>query len=133
VINVYGKGKSVWLAAPIETGQAEINPVLLVHLIKHVLQGPYKFQLEAHPSVEMTLFHQQDKKRLLVGLLSMQEKLPAIPVGAVVRVQPPSRRTVKGIYQLPERKAVKFESAGAYQQFKLEPFDMFTMLLVEYE
>jgi len=28
---------------------------------------------------------------------------------------------------------VKFESAGAYQQFTLEPFDMFTMLLVEYE
>jgi hypothetical protein len=133
VINTFGKGKSVWLAAPIETGQAEINPVLLVHLIKHVLPGPYKFQLEAHPSVEMTLFHQQDKKRLLVGLLSMQEKLPAIPVGATVRVQPPSGRMVKGIYQLPERKAVKFETAGAYQQFKLEPFDVFTMLLVEYE
>ena len=133
VINTFGKGKSVWLAGPIEAGQAEINPVLLVHLIKHLLPGPYKFELEAHPSVEMTLFHQQDKKRLLVGLLSMQEKLPAIPVGATVRVQPPSGRTVKGIYQLPERKAVKFESAGAYRQFTLQPFDMFTMLLVEYE
>ena len=81
----------------------------------------------------MTLFHQKDKKRLLVGLLSMQELLPAIPVGATVRVQPPAGRTVKSVSKLPERKAVKFETSGAYQQFHLEPFDMFAMLLVEYE
>jgi hypothetical protein len=133
VINTYGKGKAVWLAGPIETGHAEVNPVLLVHLIKRTLPGPYKFEVETHPSVEMTLFDQPEKKRLLVGLLSMQEQLPAIPVGATVRVQPPAGRTVSGVYQLPERKAVKFETAGAYEQFRLEPFDMFSMLLVEYE
>jgi hypothetical protein len=54
-------------------------------------------------------------------------------VRATVRVQPPAGRTVNGVYQLPERQAVKFEAAGRYQQFHLEPFDMFTMLLVEYE
>jgi len=133
VINTYGKGKAVWLAGPIETEHGEVNPVLLVHLIKRALAGPYKFEADTHPSVEMTLFHQPEKKRLLVGLLSMQDQLPAIPVGATVRVQPPAGRTIKGVYQLPERKAVKFETAGAYEQFRLEPFDMFSMLLVEYE
>jgi hypothetical protein len=133
VVNSFGKGKSVWLAGPIEAGLPEVNPILLVHLLKQVFPGPYKFEVETHPSVEMTLFHQPDQKRLLVGLLSMQSFLPAIPVGATVRVQPPSGRTVKGVYQLPERKSVKFESVGAYQQFKVEPFDMFTMLLVEYD
>jgi hypothetical protein len=42
-------------------------------------------------------------------------------------------RTVKGVYQLPEGKPVKPETVDKYQQFCLEPFDMFSMLLVEYE
>lgn len=133
VINSFGKGKSVWLAGPIEIERGEVNPPLLVHLLKRTLPGPYKFEAETHPSVEMTLFHQAEKKRLLVGLLSMQDQLPAIPLGATVRVQTPAGRTVKGVYQLPDRKAVKFETKGAYQQFQLEPFDMFTMLMMEYE
>jgi len=67
VVNSFGKGKSVWLAGPIEAGLPEVNPVLLVHLIKHVLPGPYKLSWKRIPPIEMTLFHQQDKKRLLVG------------------------------------------------------------------
>jgi len=132
VLNSFGKGKSVWLAGPIEAGLPEVNPILLVHLLKQALPGPYKFEVETHPSVEMTLFHQPEQKRLLVGLLSMQDFLPSIPVPATVRVQPPAGRTVKAVIEVPQRKAVKFETAGAYVQFRLEPFDMFTMLLVEY-
>ena len=96
VINSFGKGKTVWLAGPIETERGEVNPVLLVHLIKRTLPGPYKFEADTHPSVEMTLFHQAEKKRLLVGLLSMQDQLPAIPLGATVRVQTPAGKDRQG-------------------------------------
>ena len=133
IINSFGKGKTVWLAGPIETGRAEVNPLLLEYLLKRVLPGPYKFEAEAHPSVEVTLFHQPDKKRLLVGLHSMQEQLPAIPVGATLRILPPAGRTVRGVYRLPDRKVMQFEAVGEYKQVHLEPFDIFTMLLMEYE
>ncbi len=132
VVNNFGKGKSVWLAAPIETGHADINPVLLTNLIKQVLPGPYKFEAETHPTVEVTVFHQQDRKRLLIGLLSMQDSLPAIPVEATVRVQLPVGQSASGVYRLPERRPVKHETAGPYVQFHLEPFEMFTMLIAEY-
>jgi hypothetical protein len=132
VINNFGKGRSVWMAAPIETGQADINPVLLTHLIKRALPGPYKFEAETHPTVEVTVFHQQDRKRLLIGLLSMQDRLPAIPVEATIRVQLPVGRSVSGVYRLPERRPVKHETVGPYVQFHLEPFEMFTMLIAEY-
>ena len=132
VVNNFGKGKSVWLAAPIETGHADINPVLLTNLIKQALPGPYKFEAETHPTVEVTVFHQQDRKRLLIGLLSMQDSLPAIPVGATVRVQLPVGQSASGVYRLPERRPVKHETAGPYVQFHLEPFEMFTMLIAEY-
>jgi hypothetical protein len=132
VVNGFGRGRCVWLAAPIETGQGEVNPVLLVHLIKRVLPGPYKFEADTHPSVEMTLFHQQDKKRLLVGLLSMQDHLPAIPVGATVRVRVPAGKSITGIYHLPERKLIEHRAAGDYVEVRLKPFDLFAMLLAEY-
>jgi hypothetical protein len=54
-------------------------------------------------------------------------------ISRAVRVLPPSGQNVTGIYQVPDRRAVKFETAGAYKEFRLEPFEMFTMLLVEYE
>ncbi len=132
VVNRFGQGRSIWLAAPIETGQAEVNPVLLTHLIKKVLPGPYKFEAEAHPSVEITLFRQKDKSRLLVGLLSMQEQLPAIPVGATVRIQVPAGQSITGVYHLPGRKLIEHQAVGAYVEVRLKPFDMFVMLLAEY-
>jgi hypothetical protein len=133
VVNSFGRGRAVWLAAPIETGRPEANPALLLHLLKQALPGPYKFEAETHRSVEVTLFRQADQKRLLVGLLSMQDQLPAIPVEATVRVLAPEGKTVQGVYRLPDRKPVQFAPAGAYQQFHLDPFDMFAMLLIEHD
>jgi hypothetical protein len=33
-----------------------------------VLSGPYRFEVETHPAVEMTLYHQPENRRLLAGL-----------------------------------------------------------------
>ena len=79
VWNTFGKGKSVWVAAPIESSSEAVNARLVAALLKRVLPGPYRFEVETHPSVEMTLFHQEEKKRMLAGLLTMQEQLPPIP------------------------------------------------------
>jgi hypothetical protein len=133
VINRRGKGKAVWVAAPIEIGKEAVNARLVVALLKRVLLGPYYFEVDAHPSVEMTLFHQADKKRWLAGLLSMQQQLPPIAVPATVRVQVPSGKRVTAVVHLPERKPLKFEVVGPYIQFKLEPFEALSMALVEYQ
>jgi hypothetical protein len=131
-LHQYGKGTAVWIAAPLESGQAEVNPELLAHLIHRALPGPYKFEVETHPSVEVTVFHQQNAKRMLVGLLSMQESLPAIPVGATLRVQIPPSAKVKTVYRVPDRQPLGYEASGDYTQVRLEPFQMFTMLMLEY-
>jgi hypothetical protein len=122
----------VWLAAPIETSLESVNQKLLVWLLKRVLPGPYRFEVETHPSVEMTLFHQTEKNRLLVGLLSMPEHLPPIPVEAVVRVLLPEGRFAKRVLMLPEQKSVPFRKAGAQIEFTVQPFDVIAMALVEY-
>ena len=62
----------------------------------------------------------------------MQEQLPALPVTSTVRVQVPAGEKATAVLHLPERKPVKFKTAGAYVQFDLEPFTSLSMALIEY-
>jgi hypothetical protein len=132
VWHTFGKGRAVWVAAPIETSSEVVNARLVGALLKRALPGPYQFEVDTHPSVEMTLFHQAEKKRLLAGLLTMQLQLPALPVNATVRVQLPSGKKVTAVTHVPDRKPLKFKTLGAYVQFDLEPFNCLSMALIEY-
>jgi len=133
VIHEYGRGKAVWVAAPMESGGNAINGRLVVWVLKRVLSGPSHFEVETHPSVEMTLYHQPEKRRLLAGLLNMQRDLPPVPVGAVVRVHVPEGRRTTRVVKVPDGRVIEFEKAGPYVQFRLEPFPVISMALVEYE
>lgn len=133
VVNSFGKGKSIWVAAPIETGTDEVYAKLLSYLVRRFLPGPFHFEVDAAPSVEATLFHQADKGRLLVGLLNTQTQTPTIPVGASVRVHLPAGRSAKRVVQLPGQETVPFEKTGPYVQFRVSPFKVLAMALVEYE
>jgi len=133
VVNNFGKGKAIWVAAPIETLATQAATDLVRHLLKTNLAGPNQFEADTDPSVEVTLFHQKDKRRLLVGLLNMQEKVPSISVPATVRVQVPDAGRAKRVLRLPEMKEVDFTKAGPYVQFHVPAFDVLAMALVEYE
>lgn len=133
VIHEYGRGKAVWVAAPMESGSNAVNERLVVWVLKRVLSGPYHFEVETHPSVEMTLYHQPEKRQLLAGLLNMQRDLPPVPVGAIVRVHVPEGRRAKGVVKVPDGKAIPFENVGPYVQFRQEPFPVISMVLIEYQ
>jgi hypothetical protein len=118
----FGKGRAVWLAAPLESihsGSEEVNWRLVLSVLRRVFPGPYYFEADTHPSVEMTLDHQRDKKRMLAGLLNMQQQLPPFPVGATVRVQVPTGRRVTRVVSIPEQRTIPFEKAG--QDYLLPP------------
>jgi hypothetical protein len=130
IVNRFGKGTAIWVSAPIEISSEAVNVHLVAALLKRELPGPYIFELETHPSVEMTLFHQKDKRRMLASLLTMQEQLPAFPVSAKVRVQ--VRGKVNSVMHLTEGKVLKFQTIGPYCQFELEPFTSLSMAMIEY-
>ena len=79
----------MWVAAPIESRTESVYAAIVSHLIRRVLPGPYRFELDAGPAVEMTLLDQAEKHRLLVSLLNTQAQVPVTPVGATVRVHLP--------------------------------------------
>jgi hypothetical protein len=132
VVKSYGRGKAIWVAAPIESSSNAVSASVVLSLLKRSLPGPYKFEAETHPSIEMTLFHQPDKKRLLAGLLNMQEQLPLIAVPAKVKVQLPPGRRLSAVALLPDRKPIPARLAGPYVEFQLEPFEALAMALIEY-
>ncbi len=132
VINSFGKGKTVWVAAPIETRSEEVYTRLISRLIRRVLSGPYHFELDTHRDVEMTLFHQPARQRLLVSLLNAQPRTPTIPVGATVRVHVPGQGKPERVLLLPEQKEMVFQMVGPYVQFVLPPIKILAMALVEY-
>jgi len=132
VIHSFGQGKAIWIAAPIEGGDHPVNAKVVSLLLRRLLPGPYHFEVETHPSVEMTLFHQSEKRRLLVPLLNMEWQLVPLKFGATVRVQIPSGHSAKTVLALPERKEIQFERRGEYVEFRVEPFETMAMASVEY-
>jgi hypothetical protein len=132
VVNSYGKGKTIWVAAPIESQVESVYSNLVAHLLQRTLPRSYHFELDAHPAVEMTLFDQVDKHRMLVGLLNMQTGAPPISVGGTVRVHLPAGRTARRVLALPEQTEIHFQKSGPYVQFEIAPFQIIKMALVEY-
>ena len=131
VVNSFGKGKAIWVAAPIETLAGAAASALVSHLLRTALPPPYKFEADANRVVEITVYRQEKNKRLLVGLLNMQQEPPAVPVDATLRVQMPEGGKARRVLRLPEQKEMPFTEAGPYVQFHVPAFDVFGMVLIE--
>lgn len=132
VVHPFGKGKAIWVAAPIETETGAATTALVRHLLLTALPGPYKFEADASRAVEITVYRQEKNQRLLVGLLNMDEEASAELVEATIRVQIPDGRKAKRVLHLPEQKELASTSVGPYVQFHVPAFDVFAMALVEY-
>lgn len=133
VVNSYGKGKAIWIAGRIEALTEPVGHNLVRLLLLDSLPGPYCFEADTNPVVEVTVFDQPEQRRLLIGLINLQEHVPTIPVSATVRVLAPAGRRVRQVVQLPEKKPLSVENTGAYVQFQVPPFKLASMALAEYE
>jgi hypothetical protein len=132
VAHRFGKGRTLWVACGIEESEERVNQQLVRALLERILLKPLRFQVDAHPALEMTLFDQPEKSRLLAGLLNLQRKLPQVPVPATVRVLPPAGKRIIRVCRLPDRKEVAMSPAGPYVQFQVAPFDTLAMFILDY-
>ena len=132
VINAFGKGKAIWVAAPLESRSDDVNARVFVLLLKRVLQPPYMFEADTDRAVEVTLFHQESRHRLLIGLLNLQAQFPTIPVQATLRIQVPAGHRARKVSLLPEQKEISFSPAGPYIGIQVPSFKLVSMLLVDY-
>jgi hypothetical protein len=133
VVNAFGKGRAIWLAGSIESSEEPVNSQLFLRLIRQHVSPSFYFEAETHPSVEMTLFHQPERKCLLAGFLNLEREFPQIEVGASVRVKLPAQTKTRQILRLPDRTPIPFQEEAGYASFHLEPFDAIAMAQVLYE
>jgi hypothetical protein len=132
VMNSFGKGKTIWIAAPLESQASAVNARIFSLLLKRVLSPPYHFEVDTDHEVEVTLFHQENHHRLLLGMLNLQAQLPTKPVAATVRVQVPRGYRARRVALLPEEKELAFSPAGSYIAFHIPAFNLVSMVMVDY-
>lgn len=129
VLHRFGKGQAVYCATPIE--MEENLREVFVRLIRRLLPAPV-LEMDAHPVVEATLFHQPERKRYLLSLVNFQHELPNIPIEGI-RARLRVSQSVKAVYLLPEGKVVRFQRARGEIAFTIPRLQTLAMLGVEYE
>jgi hypothetical protein len=129
----YGKGKAIWVSAPLETAEPAPHRRVFAQMVRELAGRPFSFEADAPGAVEVTLFHQPDKRRFLVNVVNAQEQLPPIPVfDAVVRVRTDGKKPV-GAALLPDEKPLPFTIRGDYTEIVVPRLDIFCMLMLAYE
>ncbi len=127
VLNSFGKGKALYCSTPLES--VEVLAESFVRLLRH-LQPNYTFEADAHPAVEITLFHQPERRRYLLTLVNFQKDLPNLPVeGIRLRLGLPQR--VRRIRALPAGKSIPFDDGDGVVAFNAPRLATMAMLAVE--
>ena len=127
VVNSYGSGKAMYSTGDLESDDSHRD--IFINLIR--LQSErFSFEADAPKSVEVTVFRQTDRRRLVISLVNFQEDLPNIPVGGTrVRVRLDGREPER-LLLLPEEGEWPFQLHGDYVEFtapRLETFQMFAL------
>jgi len=132
VLNEYGKGKALYVATDLESVEQDAHRLIFTNLIKMLSSKPFSFEADAPESVEITLFHQEDKNRYLINLLNFQAELPNIPIeGMKIRIRL-DKKEPKRLMKLPGERELAYEVKGGYVHFVVPNLETFLMLALDY-
>jgi hypothetical protein len=132
VLNHFGKGRSLYFSGAFESWEHDSQRQVLINLIKFMTQRPLAFTVFAPKSIELTLFQQDDQKRLVLNLLNVQQELPNIPVSGIkIRLWLGNKKPVR-LVALPDKKPIRFIMGGENITFTAPKIRDFSMLALEY-
>ncbi len=127
VVHPYGKGRTVYCSSSLESVEGLSST--FINLIR-LLNDNYRYEAEAPAAVELTMFHQPERKRYILSLVNFQKELPNIPVdGIKIRLQL-GRKRIQSIEQLPGKKAIDYQEKEGVTTFiapRLETLAMFAI------
>ncbi len=129
----YGKGKVVWVSAPLETVEHGPHREIFAGMVRALAAGPFSFEAKEPAAVEVTVFHQPDNRRYLVNLVNEQENLPPIPVHDMKVTLRMEGKTAVGAALLPDERPLPFATREGEVELVVPKLDIFCMLMVTYE
>jgi hypothetical protein len=128
--NFFGKGTSLYTTSDLELQLAAEE--VFEKMIKMSLPNPLTLVSDAPNPVEITIYHQADKKRYIIDLLNFQKQLPNLTVFDVNLRFNTSGQQITKILSVPSNKEIGFKLTGDYVTFIVPKIDTFEMLAVHY-
>ncbi len=135
----YGKGKVIWSSAPLEAAAQPPHKTCFLAMIDELagVEGSYTFISDGPGVVEMTAFHQPEKKRYIINFLNMQEEYPVVPVRDMkidFAVEKAGEKVkVTGVELLPGKTALEYTSSNGVLETTVPEIAVFAMIAIYYE
>ncbi|NLX06600.1 MAG: hypothetical protein GXY33_15790 [Phycisphaerae bacterium] len=126
VLHRFGKGRAIYAAADLES--LEDRRWVFANLIRSLApRRGFAFESDAPKPVELTLFDQPERSRMILHVLNFQEPMPNIPVNDIhVRVRLDDR-ALKAVTEVPSRKKVRFKISKGFVEFAIDRLETFRM------
>ena len=132
IFNKFGKGHVIYATGALESADHDVNRRVFANLIRILLRKPLWFEARAHQSVEVVLFHQADRKRMLISLLNPNDKLAEVPFDVHLCVRAPDRFKSFSVVRLPDSETLQHSVWDGYVEIQVNGVNIFTMLGLEY-
>jgi hypothetical protein len=128
VASQFGTGRSVYSAGVLEAGQHRFHRATLLALVRSLARRDYGVEVHAPPGVEVVLYDQPSRLRLVAHLLARQP--PAQPAGLSIRLD---GRAVRQVRTLPEGRPVRWTATADRVEAGGIRLDSFQLISVDYE
>lgn len=112
VESTFGRGRTIYAVEDVERTSAEANEALFVALVRRLLGGAARMEVDTHPAVWAAAFDQRDRERVVVSLLNYPRDLPPSSVGATLRLAPPPGTGFTRLVDLPSETPIDFKVEG---------------------
>ena len=117
-VNRFGKGKCVWIAAPIlilrQNTQRQFGAALFAEFLPQIVSG----QSRLNPCAEFTMLKSSDGKEHIVAVVNMQNDLPAIPL-TDIELKFKVEFDFKAVIRVSDGKNIDFERDGDCIKIKI--------------
>jgi Beta-galactosidase trimerisation domain. len=132
IYNKYGKGKVIYTSGDLDSIESYGHGKVFTNMVRMLLHKPSCFSLDAPKCVEMTLFHQKEKKRYIISLVNFQSQLPNIPITGIKTGILMEAKTPLGLKLLPVGTDLEYEMKDGYLEFAPPQLDTFLMVELKY-
>ncbi len=133
IFNKFGKGHVIYTTGALESIDHDINRRVFTNLLRLLLQRPVWFEAQAHHAIEVVLFNQTERKRMLISLLNTQDELSSIPFKVDLRAHVPEGFKPLRLVQFPGYETIPYSVRDGYVEARIDDIKIFTMLVLEYQ
>ena len=130
ILNQFGKGQVIYVSGELENSETYRH--VFINLLRQLFDA-FIFEGEAPQSVEISAFHQEERRRYLISLVNFQKDLPNIPVDNVFLKLRLNGKRVRRLVLLPDEKKLNFEMRDELIRVQVPRLETFHMMALDYE